>query len=224
MPESVAAQHALQEQLLDGLNHLQTQQVPGISSEQQSGLLHYLDMLAKWNRVYNLTAVRQVSQMVDRHLLDSLVLSRWLSPQSEASQGIADVMDVGSGAGLPVIPLAIARPDLSFVSIESNGKKTRFQQQAILELGLTNVELINDRVENVNTLAGMVVSRAFTAPEQFLHIAHPLTAEAGRVVIMLGLAERFPEVVPTGFTLEELVNVTVPGTDSARHVAVCRRH
>jgi len=215
---------AVQEKLEQGLETLQAQSVPNISQHLFEPLDKYLSLLSKWNRVYNLTAVRDPAQMVDRHLMDSLMMCRWLPESTNLPNAQFDVMDIGSGAGLPVLPLAIARPDLSFVSVESNGKKTRFQQQSLLELNLSNVTIVNDRVENVQQNARMVISRAFTAPVDFLEIALPLCAKNGQVVIMLGQADRFPAQTPAGYDLEVLTEVDVPGTESARHVAVCRRH
>ena len=211
-------------QLELGVEFLQEQSVPDVSEALIEPLENFLELLVKWNRVYNLTAVREPVEMVDRHLVESLIMNRWLPTSSRAQSGVFDVMDIGSGAGLPVIPLAIARPDLSFVSIESNGKKTRFQQQVLLEMKLPNIHIINDRVENVSTNAHFVLSRAFTAPEDFLRIAEPLCEQNGQVAIMLGHAERFPTQLSAQYSLEELVEVSVPGTESARHVALCRRH
>ena len=211
-------------QLELGMEFLQEQSVPGISEQLIEPLEVFLALLIKWNRVYNLTAVRDPIEMVDRHLVESLLMNRWLPTSSQAEDGVFDVMDIGSGAGLPVIPLAIARPDLSFVSIESNGKKSRFQQQALLEMKLSNVKIVNDRVENVSIRAHTVVARAFTAPEAFLTIAQPLCMSGGQVVIMLGHAERFPSDLDSAYTLDELVELSVPGTESARHIALCRRH
>jgi 16S rRNA (guanine527-N7)-methyltransferase len=211
-------------QLELGIEFLQDQSVPAISEALIQPLEQFLELLVKWNKVYNLTAVRDPIEMVDRHLVESLIMNRWLPLDTRACDGVFDVMDIGSGAGLPVIPLAIARPDLSFVSIESSGKKCRFQQQALLELKLPNVHIINDRVENVSIRAHMVLARAFTAPEDFLRIAHPLCTKRGQVAIMLGHAERFPAQLSDQYSLEELVELIVPGTESARHVALCRRH
>lgn len=211
-------------QLELGIEFLQDQSVPDINEALIDPLETFLALLVKWNRVYNLTAVREPVEMVDRHLVESLILNRWLPISTRAEEGVFDVMDIGSGAGLPIIPLAIARPDLSFVSIESNGKKTRFQQQVLLEMKLPNVHIINDRVENVSVSAHMVLARAFTAPEEFLRIAQPLCTKNGQVLTMLGHAERFPAQLSDEYTLEELVEVEVPGTESARHVALCRRH
>lgn len=209
-------------QLQASLQLLKAQSIPHVSDDLLPKLEQFLQLLSKWNRVYNLTAVRDSVHMVDRHIMDSLIMNRWM-PEPTMAEGLSDVMDIGSGAGLPVIPLAISRPDLSFISIESNGKKTRFQQQAIMELKLPNVRVINERVENVHETAQMVLSRAFTAPEDFLQICVPLCAQNGRVAIMLGQVERFPPTLSEEYVLEELVAVDVPGTESARHVAVCRR-
>ncbi len=197
--------------------------VQDIGEPEREGLIHLVALLAKWNKVYNLTAVRDSRQMVDRHLLDSLVMSRWLPAKPADDQSVFDVMDVGTGAGLPVLPLALIRPDLRFLSVESNGKKTRFQQQAVLELGLGNVTVLQDRIEHVDAQAQLVLSRAFTAPVDFLRIAQTLCVPDGAVAVMLGRAERLPETLLPHYELQELVEVEVPGTDSARHVALCRR-
>ncbi len=214
---------APQDQLSEGIAKLLEQGLPAIEPALHEPLLAYLSLLAKWNRTYNLTAVRDPVKMLDRHLLDSLMMNRWLPEKSDLQHSDADVMDIGSGAGLPVLPLAIIRPDLQFASVESNGKKTRFQQQVLMELGLKNVKLINQRIEAVTDTAHMVTSRAFTAPQDFLSIAHPRCAESGRVAVMLGVAERMPQNVGPLYCLEEMVEVEMPGTDSARHIAVCRR-
>lgn len=194
-----------------------------IGEQERDKLIQLVALLLKWNKVYNLTAVRDARQMVDRHLLDSLVMSRWLPEESSNDPLVLDVTDVGTGAGLPVLPLALIRPDLRFLSVESNGKKTRFQQQAVLELGLNNVSVRQDRIENVQDQAQLVLSRAFTAPVDFLRIAETLCIPDGAVAVMLGRAERLPDTLLPAYELQELVEVVVPGTESARHVALCRR-
>ena len=217
---------ALKDLLDRGLDSITGNELPVVDQGAREQLLHYVGLLNKWNRVFNLTAVRDPRQMVARHLLDSLILRPWLpTANADADHGPAmfDVLDIGSGAGLPVLPLAIVHPDLSFISVESNGKKTRFQQQVLLELGLSNVKIVNKRVEDVVAQARFVTSRAFTAPLDFLHIAEPLCAPNGVIAIMLGLAERLPATLPEPFLLQQLVEVVVPCTESARHVALCRR-
>lgn len=208
-----------------GLDKLTGTGVPPVPEEARDSLLAFVALLLKWNRVYNLTAVRDAPTMVERHLLDSLVIGRWLPVNATATVAGAnvDVMDIGTGAGLPVLPLAIVRPDLGFLSVESNGKKTRFQQQVLLELGIRNVDVVQARVDTIRQKAATVLSRAFTAPEDYLNVAKSLCVNQGRVIVMLGLADRLPRDLAPAYELEQLVEVDVPGTESARHVAVCRR-
>lgn len=216
----------LKELLNRGLDSIAVNGLSVVDQDAREQLLRYVGLLDKWNRVYNLTAVRDPQQMVTRHLLDSLVLRLWLpmaNTQSADNLTLIDVLDIGSGAGLPVLPLAIVHPELSFMSVESNGKKTRFQQQVLQELGLTNVRIVNKRVQDVVAQARFVTSRAFRAPAEFLQVAEPLCAPNGVIAIMLGLAERLPISLPEPFLLQELIEVAVPSTKSARHVALCRR-
>lgn len=224
----------LERALVDGLDQLAGQQVPMPTDEAIDQLIAFTRTLVKWNSVYNLTAVREPAQMISRHLLDSLVLNRWLGNHQKHARAsknggpdatgepTVDVLDIGSGAGLPVLPLAITRPDLDFVSVEPNGKKTRFQQQVVIELGLKNVQVLQQRVQDISIRAHWITSRAFTAPVEFLTLVTPLSLSDSRVVIMLGDAQRLPDPVPEPYTLEQLVRVDIPNTQSARHVAVCR--
>lgn len=216
-------------------------------------LLDFLNLLLKWNRVYNLTAVRKQDDMVGYHIIDSLALLASLPRTSrvsgvsgipiEAKAGVgtgikvetdkgsdtlashdsvtADVLDIGSGAGLPVLPLAIVRPDLHFLSVESNGKKTRFQQQVVLELGLSNVTVLQNRIELVTVLAQQVTSRAFTAPAPFLEIAAKHCVPGGSAVVMLGHADRLPQTLPGHFHLDTMQPVINPLVEGLRHIAVC---
>jgi len=220
--------------------HLRTSLSEGVDclnltlTNQQSALLvQFVQLLHKWNRVYNLTAVRSTDEMIGRHILDSLAILNWLPPATAAAASDLadstttvtdrfDVIDVGTGAGLPVLPLAIARPDLTFLSVESNGKKTRFQQQAVTELSLSNVRIVQARIEDVVDQAGIVLSRAFTAPDKFLTMVKKNCRAYSRVIIMLGSKERMPEMPPDGFIVTEIQKIDVPQLDSTRHVAVCQ--
>lgn len=180
----------------------------------------FLALIVKWNRAYNLTAVRDIDQMIPRHIIDSLSLLPHLHTSKNSNvEDDFDVIDIGSGAGLPVIPLAIVHPELRFLSIESNGKKTRFQQQAKLELGLQNVTVMQERAENVSAQASCVVSRAFTAPDKFLQIADRLCKPGGQVLIMLGKADKLPDTLPMPFTLQSVARVRIDEMDSERHIA-----
>jgi len=212
----------LLEQLEAGAKQLSV----SLSGEQAAKLVDYLLMLDKWNRVYNLTSVRRVGDMVSRHILDSLSVFAYLpEPGSVVYQEKSniDVMDVGTGAGLPVLPLAICRPDLRFLSVESNGKKTRFQQQVVMDLGLSNVRIEQKRVEDVFDRTSVIVSRAFTAPMQFLQAIEKNTIKDSRIIIMLGLKELMPDVLPSGFVSAGLHDIAIPGNDAERLIALCTR-
>jgi 16S rRNA (guanine527-N7)-methyltransferase len=209
--------------LSEGLDDL------GISlcAAQSDKLVALLLLLKKWNRVYNLTAVRELEAMVGRHLLDSLSLLPWLpagsivAPAQPAGvQAQVDVLDAGSGAGLPVLPLAIARPDLHFLSVESNGKKTRFQHQALLELSIDNVQIAHQRVESVAYRAQCVTSRAFAAPADFLSLAEPLCLPEGQVIVMLAQLQHMPAGLPEPWVRTEVHSIQVPGVELLRHVAI----
>ena len=144
------------------------------------GLLQYLTLLHKWNHAYNLTAVRDMESMVTRHLLDSLAVLPWVKGPR--------LLDVGSGAGLPGIPLALALPELHVVLLDSNGKKIRFLQEVKRALSLTNVEIIQARVENYHPLVGFdtVISRAFSSLHQMITWSCHLIAPEGVWLAMKG--------------------------------------
>lgn len=157
------------------------------------GLLNYLSLLHKWNQAYNLTAIRDMKAMVTKHLLDSLAILPWLHGSR--------ILDVGTGAGLPGIPLAIARPDLHVVLLDSNGKKARFLQEVKRVLALNNIDIMQTRVENYYPTQNFdtVTSRAFSDLQQMLVSTHHLIAKNG---IWLAMKGKRPEA--------ELANVTRP--------------
>jgi len=189
-----------------------------LSGPRVDALIEFLELLAKWNRTYKLTAVTEPSAMVSRHLLDSLSVLPALAGER--------VADVGSGAGLPGIPLAIARPDLRFVLLDSNGKKTRFMTHAVGRLGLQNVEVVRTRVEDYAGEGGFdtVLSRAFASLADFVRLAGRLCAPAGRLVAMKGRL-RPEELVglPDGWRVAETIRLAVPGTAGERHLVVVHR-
>ena len=178
-------------------------------------LLAFVRLLAKWNAAYNLTAVRDPEEMITRHLLDSLVLLPYL-------QG-PRVLDIGTGPGLPGIPLAIARPDCFFTLLDANAKKTRFVTQALGELGLKNVEVVQTRVENYRPVEKFdtLVARAFSSIADMLNNAQHLCAPGGRFLAMKGV---YPEeelaAIPADYVVNEVVALKVPGLDAARHLAI----
>ena len=181
-------------------------------------LLAYLALLAKWNRTYNLTAIRDEAAMVSHHLLDSLAVLPHLG-------STATLADVGSGAGLPGLPLAVARPALRLASVEANQKKAAFQQQAKIELGLDNVSVHCSRIEDLKTTPfDAVISRAFSDLAEFVRLAGRLVREGGRLLAMKGV---YPQeeiaALPPQWQLAAAHILVVPGLDAQRHLIVLER-
>jgi 16S rRNA (guanine527-N7)-methyltransferase len=181
----------------------------------EEALTRYLRLLVKWNRTYNLTAIRDESEMVTHHLLDSLSVLPHLD-------GVATLADVGSGAGLPGIPLAIACPGLQVASIESSDKKAAFQQQARIELDLTNLQVLRGRVEEVQVQFDAAISRAFAELAEFVRVAGAL---APRLYAMKGV---YPEEeiarLPAGWRVIDSKKLAVPGLAAERHLIVIGRN
>ncbi|SDA14137.1 16S rRNA m(7)G-527 methyltransferase [Nitrosospira sp. Nsp18] len=189
--------------------------------ETQTRMLQYLALIRKWNQVHNLTAVREPEAMLVRHLLDSLaILPHVAGPR---------IADVGSGAGLPGIPLALARPEWRVTLVETNHKKTAFLQQARIELDLKNVEVMTERVENFHPVDGfdVVISRAFSDLADFAGLAGHLCAPGnggGRLVAMKGVYphEELAQL-PARFMVEKILPVTVPGLEAERHLVLIKQ-
>jgi len=177
-------------------------------------LLNFLELLEKWNRTYNLTAVRDPKQMVPRHLLDSLTVLPYL-------QG-PRVLDIGTGAGLPGIPLALARPDLEFTLLDSNAKKTRFATQALHELGLKNVAVVQERVEKFHpeTKFDTLIARAFASIPDMLAASRHLCAPQGRFLVMKGVFPQEELAAVTDGYRSEVKALRIPGLDAARHLVI----
>lgn len=196
--------------LVEGLAALQLD----LTASQRAMLLHYLELLHKWNRVYSLTAIRDKTQMVSHHLLDSLAVLPYLWPRRW--------LDVGCGPGLPGVVLAIARPEWTFELLDSNNKKTSFVQQAIIELGLPNVCVHNARVETWHgeTKFDGIISRAFTKLGKFVEMTHHVLAARGGWVAMKGRLEK--ELLPESVRLEKALPLMVPGLKAARSVIILR--
>ena len=182
-------------------------------------LLAYLDLLVRWNRTYNLTAVRDPREMVSRHLLDSLAMESFLG-------GIGTLADLGTGPGLPGIPLAIARPALRVTLVEANGKKARFLREAVRTLGLANAEVAESRIEALDRPGAFdaITARALASLPQILGFGGHLLAPGGKLLAMKG-ARPDEEIaaLPRGWRLETLHRLTVPGLDGERHLAVVGR-
>jgi len=171
-------------------------------------LLAFIKLIEKWNKAYNLTAVRNLEDMARLHILDSLAIL----PHIEGSH----IADIGTGAGLPGIPLAIFLPDIEFTLIDSNSKKTRFVQQAILELDLSNVSVIHSRVENIQIekLFSSLILRAFSNMQNIVALTHHLIDKPGIVLAMKGLN---PSEELIDFTEQyTVIPIKVPGVDAER--------
>ncbi|MDN5848758.1 MAG: 16S rRNA (guanine(527)-N(7))-methyltransferase RsmG [Nitrococcus sp.] len=177
--------------------------------------LEYLELLERWNRVFNLTAVRAGADMVARHLLDSLAVHPYVRG--------ARLLDIGSGGGLPGIPLALANPQRMVVLLDSNGKKVRFLRQAVLELGLANVTVVQARAEEFRpaVLFDTVIARAFADLLGLLRIARPLLAVGGRVLAMKARepTNELQRLAGEGVSWR-CQRLDVPGLTAQRHVIV----
>ena len=188
------------------------------SPEQIGALTRYLGLLEKWNRAFNLSGIRDPDEMVVRHILDSLTALPSL-------HGLC-VLDVGTGAGLPGLPLALLEPRRQFTLLDSAGKKTRFVRHVVGELSLRNVTVVQERVENFEPADPFdtVICRAFSSLGAFARDCGRLVAAGGRLVALKG---RFPEdelaELPGDWQATEVVAVAVPGQAGQRHVVVCQR-
>lgn len=186
-------------------------------------LIDYVLLLAKWNKAYNLSAIRDPLQMVNRHLLDSLsLLPRIIALKEQAAQREPwRVLDVGTGAGLPGIPLAICLPDVQFFLLDSNGKKTRFVFQALTALKLANAQVVHTRIENYQSPGqiAIVVSRAFASLADFARGCTHLCSPETRLLAMKGL---YPDAeiaeLPAQWQVIHSELLDVPETDGQRHL------
>lgn len=193
-----------EELLCEGLGVLNI----SVSEEMVSKLLAFIYLIEKWNKAYNLTAIRHRKDMVNLHLLDSLAILPYL-------QGL-HIMDVGTGAGLPGIPLAICRPDIAFQLIDSNAKKTRFVKQAILELKLPNVKVTHCRVEDfiVENRFDMVLTRAFASLPEIMDLTQHVLDEKGVLLCMKG---QVPQEELEHITAKTtLISLNVPHIEAER--------
>lgn len=207
--------------------------LPDLAEEKFSQLL---TLLVKWNKAYNLTAVRDVNEMIVLHLLDSLAPL----PLVEGS----DVLDVGTGAGFPGLPMAIARPDWAFTLLDSNAKKTRFVTQAVIELGLKNVTVVTGRAENslINQQFNTVMCRATFSLADFLNKTYERCANKGLFLALKGgypdqeIAEISHSADSSGryvgrvrdlahkINIEKIESIRVPGLDAERHLVLIRKN
>lgn len=198
------------------LTHLQAYLVKmGLSVEQAKveKLVAFVQLMDKWNKAYNLTSVRDPKEMLIKHIVDSIVITPHLSGQH--------YIDVGTGPGLPGIPLAIMLPDTQFVLLDSLGKRIRFIKQVTHELGLPNVQAVQSRVEAFHQHVPYdgVLSRAFASIKDMLHWCQHLVDSQGTFLALKGQfpAEEMDEI-PANFKVCEVVKLDVPGLDAQRHL------
>ncbi|MCK4834109.1 MAG: 16S rRNA (guanine(527)-N(7))-methyltransferase RsmG [Gammaproteobacteria bacterium] len=185
------------------------------SVEVQQKLVHYIQLIARWNKAFNLTAIRDVEEMVSKHLLDSLVVQPYVEGTT--------VLDVGSGAGLPGIPFAITSPDKKFVLIDTNGKKTRFLTQAKIDLKLDNIEVVHQRVEEYQPMEeghriyfDVITARAYAATDDILSSTAHLQDENTRILVMQGKLDE--QIGDERYQLMESHRLEVYGLDAERHL------
>ncbi len=189
-----------------------------ITEEQQKKLLEYIGLLKKWNKAYNLTAIRKTESMIVRHLLDSVSVSAYLHGEN--------IIDVGTGPGIPGIPLAIIFPNRRFTLLDSNGKKVRFIHQAKQSLNLENIDIVQNRVEmyQPEQLFDTVISRAFTSLQQMVLITGHLLKDSGLIQAMKG---SYPEPDQKPFAkewkVEKVIKLLVPNLNEQRHLVNIRR-
>ena len=211
----MSSQNSLRERISSGAQTLAV----ALNDQQLDLLTQYVELLAKWNKAYNLTAIRDPFQMVTRHILDSLSIAPYVKSKK--------ILDVGSGPGLPGIPLAIIYPDKEISTLDSNGKKTRFMTQAKLELGLKNLTVVNSRVElyQPDSLFDEVTSRAFSSLVDMVQGTKHLLSKSGVYLAMKGL---YPEgelnelTEQTNSELVESISLQVPGSEGERHLMILR--
>lgn len=198
----------LESQLLEGAKQM------GVTLSHQacSQLMDYLALLQKWNKVYNLSAIREPEDMLIKHLLDSLAVVPYIAQAAPKT-----LIDVGTGGGLPGIPLAIVFPDMSVSLLDSNQKKTRFLVQAKAQLGLANVQVLHTRVEDHNVQYQAVISRAFTALDKFLFLTQRLLTDDG--VWWAMKSQSLPEemkALPNWVEVKHIYELSIPGLVAER--------
>ena len=201
----------LEQQLCQGLSALALE----LSTDVQQQLLLFLQLLTKWNKVYNLTAIRDPAEMVTKHLLDSLAILPYIQGR--------EIIDIGTGPGLPGIPLSIVRLNAHFTLLDSNSKKTRFVTQAVMELGIGNVTVVQSRAEAFKPTQpyDVVIARAFAGIKELLQRVQYVCAPGTRVIAMKGqYPEGEMEGWPAGFVCDAVEKVNIPGLQAERHVVL----
>lgn len=212
---------ALQAKLQAGLHEMAL----NLTAEQQEKLLDYVALIYKWNQVYNLTAVREPMEMITLHILDSLSVLPYVNVPHMQSKHL---LDVGAGAGLPSIPLAICLPDLQVTAIDAVLKKVSFMRQVKAQLGLANFSVIHGRIEDQKTGTQsmpedfeVITSRAFSEIGLFVKLTKHLLAEGGKWLAMKGTIPQ-QEFAKSGIKPDEVIALKVAGLEAERHLIVLK--
>ena len=211
-------QHTLENELLSLLRDCLKNSELIVSEEQQLQLIRYVLMMHKWNKAYNLTSVRDPHNMVFKHIVDSIVVAPFLDKNQ--------YIDVGTGPGLPGIPLAIMCPDKHFILLDSLGKRVRFMKQVAYELKINNIQPVQSRVEDfvADVEIDGVLSRAFASLKDMLHWCQHLVDSQG---VFLALKGQLPtdelDKLPLGFILQETIKLDVPGLEGERHIVKIKK-
>lgn len=205
--------------LAQTLDRLLAQTALSVSDQQKQQLLAFVGLLDKWNKAYNLTSVRDPQEMLIKHILDSIVVSPYLQGER--------FIDVGTGPGLPGIPLAIMNPDKSFTLLDSLGKRIRFIRQVQHELGLTNIIPVQSRVEEFQPEQGFdgVLSRAFASLQDMVDWCHHLpAADQGLFYALKGVApDTASDSLPAWCQIQQIIPLQVPELDAERHLVLIRK-
>jgi len=209
-------QASLSQSLAEGLQG----QGQTIGQSEQQKLIHFVELLNKWNKVYNLTSIRKPEDMISLHLLDSLIMLPFFENKE---QPVKRVLDVGTGGGIPGIPLAICLPEIDFVLMDARGKKVRFIQTAIAQLGLKNVTAVHSRVEDYHAddkdKFDRIISRAFASLADMLVFCQHLCTRQGQFLAMKGqMPEQEIAQLPEGFRIEAINELKVSGLNAQRHL------
>jgi len=197
--------------MLEGLRELGFEAVPGLPER----LGAFVADLLKWNKVYNLTAIREAEQIIPQHIFDSLSVHPYIVGKT--------IVDVGTGGGFPGIPLAMVMPDRQFTLLDSNGKKTRFLQQMIINHRLTNCVAVQSRAESHAAQFDVVICRAFAALNEIVTQAGHLVAAEGQLLAMKGQLQDDFASLPDTFTVKEVHKLVVPGLNADRHLVALQR-
>ncbi|AVY96995.1 MULTISPECIES: 16S rRNA (guanine(527)-N(7))-methyltransferase RsmG [Lelliottia] len=203
--------------MLNKLSRLLDEAGISLTDHQKNQLVAYVDMLNKWNKAYNLTSVRDPNEMLIRHILDSIVVAPYLQGER--------FIDVGTGPGLPGIPLSIVRPECQFTLLDSLGKRVRFLRQVQHELKINNIEPVQSRVEAFPSEPPFdgVISRAFASLNDMVSWCKHLPAQEGRFYALKGLVpEDEIAQLPVGYVVESIVKLQVPQLDGERHLVIIK--